>query len=70
LIQVPNSTAQRRSYLTDGWLCRNRIQAASARALLAGKYAAGKDVEFAESFELSDYGCQPADDELQKLFPV
>ena len=70
LNQVPNSTEQRRTHLTDGWLCRNRIQAASNRALLAGKYTTATDVKFAESFELSEYGYQPTNDELQKLFPV
>ncbi len=71
LNEVPEDPAGRRQWLKDGWLVRNRIQAERFRNLLHARYGdRAAEVEFAETFELSEYGRQLTDDELAGLFPL
>lgn len=70
LEQVPSSREERFAYLTQGWLSRNKVQAAESRELLAKKYGDGATIAHAETFEVSEYGRQPESDELDALFGV
>lgn len=67
----PAKEAARRKQVRQNIVSRNRALADRFRDKLVesyGKEAAGA-VEFAEAFELCEYGRQPGKDELRKLFP-
>lgn len=67
----PAKQADRRKQVRDRFANRNRDLAQRYRAKLAdwyGKEKAGK-VQFAEAFEVCEYGRQPNRAELAKLFP-
>lgn len=61
----------RRDWLRKRWVSRNSTEADNARAALHRWYGedAGNKVEFAESFEICEYGRQPSPEEIRKLFP-
>ena len=69
LDQVPKDPAERRK-----WLASRREPAIrpAVRKALEKWYGAEKaaNVKVAESFELCEYGRQPTDDELRRLFPM
>jgi len=71
LDQVPEGDAARRAWLAErlkrGW----RRTADRFRAKLIELYGEerGSKVEFAEAFEISEYGSMPSDEQLKKLFP-
>jgi LmbE family N-acetylglucosaminyl deacetylase len=67
----PDKQADRRKEVRQNIVARNRALADRFRDKLTewyGKDAAAR-VEFAEAFELCEYGRQPGKDELRKLFP-
>lgn len=67
----PDKQAARRQEVRQNIVSRNRALADRYRDKLGewyGKEAAAK-IEFAEAFELCEYGRQPSKDELQNLFP-
>lgn len=67
----PKKQADRRKQVRESFAARSRDVAERYRGKLAewyGKEAAAK-VEFAEAFEVCEYGRQPAPDELRRLFP-
>jgi N-acetylglucosamine malate deacetylase 1 len=67
----PDKQADRRKEVRQNIVSRNRALADRFRDKLTewyGKDAAAR-VEFAEAFELCEYGRQPNKDELRKLFP-
>jgi LmbE family N-acetylglucosaminyl deacetylase len=70
LDQVPADTVARREWLMSAWDGFFRQPADGARDALTRWYGpAGRDVEYAELFEICEYGHQPSQDELQRLFP-
>jgi LmbE family N-acetylglucosaminyl deacetylase len=69
LDQVPATWEGRKTWLREGWLIRNLVQAKLASALLSERYRDGAEGQYAETFELSEYGRQSAPGELDALFP-
>lgn len=63
--------AERRHQVRDGFAARNRALADRFRRQLGEWYGAeqGENIEFAEAFELCEYGRQPDRNELRRLFP-
>ena len=61
----------RRKWLRERWVTRHTAEAKRNRQVLARWYGAerAEKIEFAESFEICEYGRQPEPDELRKLFP-
>ncbi len=66
-----NDEAGRRAWLKIRWSTRQRAEADKYRDLLVKLYGgeAGRAVQYAEAFEISEYGRQPSPEELRKLFP-
>ena len=62
---------ERRRIVREGFSKRDRDTADAYRKQLADWYGeeAAKKVTFAEAFEICEYGRQPTQDELRKLFP-
>ena len=63
----------RQAQLKQGWLRQYHVQLANSyRDKLIELYgeAAGKKVQYAEAFEVCEYGRRPNPDELRKLFPL
>lgn len=63
--------AGRRAWLKKRWSGRQSHEANACRDLLIKYYGEekGRAVQFAESFELCEYGRRPTDDEIRVLFP-
>ena len=61
LEEVPDTWEGRQQWLIDGWLERNIDQ-----AVLAG--GINQTMKYAETFELSEYGRQPDNGELDQIF--
>lgn len=66
---LPKDGAGRVGYLTKIWQARNRAD--TARAALAKWYGeeAARNIRYAETFEVCEYGTQPSDAMIRKLFP-
>lgn len=62
---------QRREWLRDRWVRRSGSEADRFRETLVKFYgvAKGREVDFAEAFEICEYGRQPTDAEIRQLFP-
>jgi LmbE family N-acetylglucosaminyl deacetylase len=62
---------QRRQWLWKRWDARQGGEANQHRDALIRWYgeAAGKQVKYAETFEICEFGHQPSEDEIRKLFP-
>jgi LmbE family N-acetylglucosaminyl deacetylase len=69
--QVPAGDAERRAWLAKTRLPRYAAQAESYRPVLARWYGPerAEKVRYAEAFEISEYGSQPSDAEIRRLFP-
>jgi LmbE family N-acetylglucosaminyl deacetylase len=63
--------AGRKKWLRQQWERRQRSEANSYRTVLLNYYGAerGKKVQYAETFEVCEYGRRPTAEELRKLFP-
>jgi LmbE family N-acetylglucosaminyl deacetylase len=63
--------AGRRAWLREKWETRQGKEATRFRAKLIELYGQerGKDVKFAEAFEICEYGRQPTPAEIKQLFP-
>ncbi len=61
----------RRKWLHEKWVGRQSAEAKNSRAMLQRWYGAeaGAAVQYAESFEICEYGHQPTPAEIRKLFP-
>ncbi len=61
----------RREWLHDRWVQRQSSEAKNSRATLAQWYGAeaAEKIQYAESFEICEYGHQPTPAEIRKLFP-
>jgi N-acetylglucosamine malate deacetylase 1 len=71
LPNVPQGDRERQSYLLDIVKKRNIAVADQYRDRLVALYGAerGKKIQYAEAFELNQYGRQASVDELKKMFP-
>ena len=69
---VPAGEQERRQFLLEGVKQRSAAVADKYRAHLIALYGEqrGKQVRYAEAFQLCQYGRQPSLDELKKLFPI
>ena len=71
LDEVPSDPVARRAWLGKRWKSRSASPASHYQELLIrlyGKERASK-VSYAEAFEVSEYGAQPSESELKRLFP-
>ena len=61
----------RKAWLRKTWEPRQKGEADRARDVLIKWYGEekGKAVKLAETFEICEYGAQPSDDEVRRLFP-
>lgn len=68
---VPTDAEARKAHILEGMKARNRAVAEKYRDLLIDLYGQhrGSKVEYAEAFELCQYGAQLSQDDLKKLFP-
>ena len=57
--------------LKEKWIRRSGNEARNYRSALARWYGeqAAEKVQYAEAFEICEYGRQPSDDEIRQLFP-
>ena len=71
LPNVPQNDRERESYLVDIVKKRNLAVAEQYRARLVELYGPerGKKIQYAEAFQLGQYGRQAPIDELKKMFP-
>lgn len=67
---VPTDPAARKAWLKSRWMSRNMPEA--QRAGLAKWYSPEKaaSFKFAESFEITEYGAQPTEADIRRLFPM
>ncbi|HLL94908.1 MAG TPA: hypothetical protein VK404_08020, partial [Spirosoma sp.] len=72
LPNVPQGDKQRQDYILSVLQSRNTAVADKYRNRLVELYGPekGRNVKFAEAFELCQYGSQPTPEELKKLFPT
>ena len=61
----------RRQWLRERWVDRQSNEARRYRNNLIKWYGEerGNEIEYAEAFEICEYGRQPSDDEIRELFP-
>ncbi len=68
---VPKTWEERKKYLKDNWLKKDLVQTEHVRKNLLNRYGERAFlIQYAESFESSEYGRQPEDGELNELFPL
>lgn len=67
---VPSAPEARIEWLKINYLSRNKIQADTFRELLRRRYGEeSSGIEYAETFEVSEYGRQAGAEELNELLP-
>ena len=68
--KVPSDPQERKAWLKSRWMSRNMSPA--QKAGLAKWYSPEKAASFkyAESFEITEYGAQPTDADIRRLFPM
>ncbi len=71
LAEVPADDADRRRWLADRYNGRFEEPARRHRAKLVERYGEkrGRAIRFAEAFEVSEYGAQPDEQTIRRLFP-
>lgn len=71
LDKVPEDKSKRKEFLRQGFIGNQKISEAKRAGLEKwyGKAEAAK-FKYAESFEVCEYGYQPTDEEIRKLFPM
>jgi LmbE family N-acetylglucosaminyl deacetylase len=69
LDQVPANAAERRTWLARRWE-RSNVTDAHMPALRKYYGNNAANVKYVESFEIAEYGHQPTEDEIRKLFPM
>lgn len=68
---VPQNHALRLDWLKRNWTLHLQRPLAQAKAKLSETYgASAAEIQFAEVFEVSEFGRQPTPDELRTLFPI
>jgi LmbE family N-acetylglucosaminyl deacetylase len=69
LEQVPKDPAERKKWLAVGPLASRKLQP-EWRGALEKRYGVQADrIQHVEAFEITEYGHQPSEEEIQKLFP-
>jgi LmbE family N-acetylglucosaminyl deacetylase len=67
--QVPKDSAQRKKWLAE-WPMAERTLQPEWREALQKRYGAQADrIQHAEAFEITEYGRQPNEEEIRRLFP-
>jgi N-acetylglucosamine malate deacetylase 1 len=68
---VPAGDADRRRWLAEQYRARFELPARSYREKLVERYGSGRGqaFRFAEAFEVSEYGAQPDEKTIRRLFP-
>ena len=66
---VPTNTEARKKWLKDQWIKKVSPEQRKGLEKWYGKEKADK-VTYAESFEITEYGHQPSDEEIRRLFPM
>lgn len=68
---IPSDEASRRTWLSERYAARFEGIANQHRAVLARWYGAARaeTIRYAEAFEICEYGSQPNEEELRRLFP-
>lgn len=71
LDQVPEDPSQRRAWLGSRWKPRSKADAERFREHLIERYGQqrGSEIQFAEAFEISEYGSQLSREQIDALFP-
>jgi LmbE family N-acetylglucosaminyl deacetylase len=71
LDSIPKDAAGRRGWAENAHGARYAAVANDYRAELAKRYGAAraKSIKYAEAFEICEYGRQPTEEEIRKLFP-
>ncbi len=64
--------AARRAWLRERWERRQSAEAKNHLAALQRWYGekAASQIKYAEAFEICEYGAQPSDEQIRKLFPM
>ncbi len=72
LPNVPEDAEARRVYIREWLIDRDTAVANKYRALLVQRYGEekGTAIQYAEAFELCQYGAQPSAEQLHTLFPL
>jgi N-acetylglucosamine malate deacetylase 1 len=67
-----NQPEQRRKWLRERWAARSSSEAEKYRDALVQWYGAEKagQIQYAEAFEICEYGRQPSKEEIRRLFPL
>lgn len=70
LDEVPEDAAERKKWLKERWMSRTMSE--EQRKGLEKWYGKDKadDFTYAESFEIAEYGKQPTEEEIRKMFPM
>ncbi len=70
-VPPPSKPDLRRQWLRDRWVKYQTTEANNHRDALNRWYgeAAAEKIEYAETFEICEYGQQPTDEEIRTLFP-
>jgi LmbE family N-acetylglucosaminyl deacetylase len=71
LVPPASKPALRREWLGERWARRQSAEARNSRAALIQWYGEekGKAIQYAEAFEICEYGRQPSPAEIRQLFP-
>jgi len=71
LDKVPDDPSKRKDFLRNGFIGNQKISEAKRQGLVKW-YGTEKanSFKYAESFEICEYGHQPTDEEIRKLFPM
>lgn len=69
LEEVPKGAEERRNYMSENW---SGSITPDERAALNKWYGEnkGETIKYAESFEIAEYGSQPTEEEIKRLFPM
>ena len=69
LDEVPKDPAERKKWLAAGPLATRKLQPGWREALEKRYGAQAAEIQHAEAFEITEYGRQPNEEEIRKLFP-
>jgi LmbE family N-acetylglucosaminyl deacetylase len=71
LVPPPSQPELRRQWLRDRWVKHQTAEAENHRDALNRWYgeSAAQKIEYAETFEICEYGSQPEAEEIRRLFP-
>jgi hypothetical protein len=69
LEQVPKGPSERRKWLAAQPLAARKLQPEWREALEKRYGAQAAHIQYAEAFEITEYGRQPSEEEIRRLFP-